>query len=237
MALAWALFVGGWLVLGALGRSTSALWVSGLGPVAAWLAVAGGITAFARGRALSFTAVVAATLLTVVGFACCVQWGSGLAAQAAAVGWGVLSCAASRRMGVGEWAAFAPGCATLPGSPADAMHWPAFGARWAMLPMMAAMAVASDWCAGIGVSAGQGIALHLAAMLGPALLLRGLRSPLWITAFMAAGVVALPLLPGVRGWMAMSLLHAVAWGIAWSQEIDAARAPVSRRATRERGFA
>ena len=37
---------------------------------------------------------------------------------------------------------------------------------------------------------------------------RALRSPLWIAVFMAAGVAALPLVPGVRGWMALSLLHA-----------------------------
>ncbi len=234
MALAWALFVGAWLVLGTLGHSTSPLWFSGLVPVAAWLAIAGGISAFARKGAPSRTAVTAAALLTVVGVACCVRWGSGFAALVAAGGWGVLSCAASRRAGAGRWAEFAPGCALLPGSLVDPMLGPAFGARCTMLPMMAGMAVASDWCAGISVSAGQGVALHLAAMLAPALLLRGLRSPLWIAACMGAGLLALPLLPGVRGWMAMLLLQALAWGIAWSQALHAAPAPVSRRATRDR---
>jgi len=246
IAFAWALFVGGWLVLGALGRSTTPLWFAGLGPVAAWLAVAGAATVFARGRAPSRDVVAAAAALTLVGLASGIEWGSGLGTFAAATGWGVLSCAATWRAGVGDGAAFAPGCASPPRALDDPAAWPAFGARWAMLPMMAALAVQSDWCAGIGVTAGQGVALHLAAMLAPVCLLRGwhllrprhsIQSPLWIAVFMAAGVAALLALPGVRGWMAMSLLHAVAWGVAWSQDAATASTFASRRAGRDLDFA
>jgi hypothetical protein len=225
--LAWALFIGGWLVLGALGRATSVLWFSGLLPVATWLAVAGAATAFGRRRAPSRALVVAAALLTVASLAWCGASGDAAAATSAAVGWGVLSCAAARRADeVG--AGVAPGCAVVPGLPLDAAGWLAFGARWTMLPMMAALAVSSDWCAGLGLSAGQGVALHVAAMLAPAVLLRACRSPLWMAAFMLAGVAAVPLWPGVRGWMAMSLLHAVAWGIAWAQQREAPHAGGSR---------
>jgi hypothetical protein len=240
IALAWALFVGGWLVLGALGRSTTPLWFSGLGPVAAWLAVAGVIPALSRGRAPTRAMVVAAAALTAVGLVASVHWESSIAAWTTAIGWDVLTCAASRRINGGRAAAFAPGCIRRVRALADTASWPALGARWAMLPMMAALAVQSDWCAGIGLSAGQGVALHLAAMLAPVALLRGLRllrlkqppfSPLWIAAFMAAGVAALPMWPGVRGWMTMSLLHAVAWGVAWSQDIAAVPRTASRRWT------
>jgi hypothetical protein len=146
--------------------------------------------------------------------------GGAFAALGVAAGWGMLSCAAAR-LADERGAAFAPGCAAVAGPLHDGASWLAFGARWTMLPMMAALAVSSDWCAGLGLSAGQGVALHLAAMLAPAIVLRGRTSPLWVAAFMLAGVLAVPLWPGVRGWMAMSLLHAVAWGIAWSQQREA----------------
>jgi hypothetical protein len=235
MVIAWALFVGAWLVLGSLGRSTTALWFAGLGPVAVWLAVAGAANAITAKRGPPIAAVVVTGLLTAGGWVIASRTGSGMAVFSAAIGWGVLSCAASRRAGVGGDAAVAPGCVLPPQMLADPAGWPAFGARWAMLPMMAALAVQSDWCASIGVSPTLGIALHLAAMLVPAALLRvspplrAFQSPLWIAAFMAAGVAALPLVPGVRGWMVMSLLHAFAWGLASSRDVMDGRASASHR--------
>ncbi len=228
-ALAWTLFVGGWLVLGAFGRSTSALWFDGLGPVAAWLAVAGA-TAVAP-RAPSRAVVVGAAAVAVAGVSACWQWGGSLAAIVAGCGWGGVSGAASRRAGD----AHASACLPARGASRDPAQWPASAARCAMLPMMAAMAVAPDWCAGPGVTAGEGAALQLAAMLVPALLSRrGPRSPTWIAAFMAAGLLALALLPGVRGWLAMSLLHAVAWGLAWSGDGNATCAPENASTARGR---
>ena len=241
MALAWTLFVGAWLVLGSLGRSTSMLWFAGLGPVATWLAATVATSAIAGKRGPSRRLVAVAGLLTAGGLAIGDRTGSGAAVFAAAAGWGVLSCAASRRAGASGDAGIAPACIVPPRAWADPAAWPAFGARWAMLPMMAALAVQSDWCAGIGVSPAQGVALHLAAMLAPAALLRlapaprSLHSPLWIAVFMAAGVAALPLVAGVRGWMAMSLLHALAWGLAWSQDLPRAGKVASRRSGRASG--
>jgi hypothetical protein len=218
--LAWALFVGGWVVLGALGRATSVLWFSGLVPVATWLAVAGVATALGGRRAPPPGQVFAAAMLALAGLAWSARGGGAVAALVVAVGWGVLSCSAAR-LADDLGAAFAPGCTAVAGSLQDGASWLAFGARWTMLPMMAALAVSSDWCAGLGLSAGQGVALHLAAMLAPAMVLRGRTSPLWVAAFMLAGLLAVPLWPGVRGWMAMSLLHALAWGIAWSRQREA----------------
>ena len=220
-ALAWVLFVGAWLVLGPLGRETSPLWFAGLLPIALWLATAGVARALAGDRPLPRALVVIAVALAVDGLAIGSETRNGLAVAVAAVGWGLASCAASRR---GD-AAIAPGCAQAAFSLDDASSWPALGGRWVMLPMMAALVVQPDWCAGAGLSAAEGVALHLLAMLAPAVGLQlvsrrhALRSPLWIVALMAAGVAMLPLVPGVRGWMAMSLLHAAAWSLAWSREL------------------
>ena len=123
----------------------------------------------------------------------------------------------------------AQGCAaTLVDSPGTrhANAWPVAAARWTMLPMMAAMVVAGDWCASGGVTAHAAMALHFAAMFVPALLatlagdaLRPLRGAAAIATLMIAGVVASLAWPGARGWMAMSLLHAAAWSLAWAHAL------------------
>jgi hypothetical protein len=235
-ALAWALFVGAWLVLGALGRATSPLWFAGLGPVATWLAVAAFAGLVTRRRPMPPGVVLVALAATAGGLAIGLRAGSAGAVLAAAAGCGVLSCVVSRRVDAVEGIAFAPGCAGSSRPPTGPADWPVIGARWAMLPMMAALGLQSDWCAGIGLSPVQGIALHLVAMLAPAVLLwlspplRALRAPAWIAAVMAAGVAVLPLAPGVRGWMAMSLVHACAWSLAWSRDVAGPRDAPSRPA-------
>ena len=242
---AWTLFVGAWLVLGALGRSTSPLWFTGLGPVATWLAVAGFAGLLTRRRPMPPGVVLVALVATAGGLAIGLRDGSAGAVLAAAAGWGVLSCVVSRRVDAVGGVAFTPGCVEASWPRAEPADWPVVGARWAMLPMMAALGIQSDWCAGIGLSPGQGVTLHLAAMLAPAALLwlspplRVLRSPTWIATAMVAGVAVLPLVPGLRGWMAMSLVHACAWSLAWSRDVAATRdapsrpgAPVARDAWR-----
>ena len=214
-ALAWGLFAGGWLVLGALGRATSVLWFAGLAPVGAWLVTAGALSAFGRRARPSRGTVIVAAAVTGASLAWCARFGDAAAALLAAAGWGVLSCAASRSAG-----ALAPACAVAPQALADPACWPAFAARWAMLPMMAALAVSPDWCAGLGLSTRQDVALHLAAMLLPAAVLRGRVSPAWIALAMAASLAALAAWPGVRGWAALSLLQALAWGLAVPRRED-----------------
>ena len=119
--------------------------------------------------------------------------------------------------------------------------WAVAAARWTMLPMMAAMVVAGDWCASGGVTAHAAMALHFGAMFVPALLAtllggtsRPLRGSAAIATLMTVGVAASLAWPGARGWMAMSLLHAAAWSLAWAQALRreaGARAPARATTT------
>ncbi len=230
VACLWTMFIGTWLILGTLGRAITPLWLAGLGPMTAWLASAGLTDALLLRRARFFAAPVPLIALAVTagGLAAAIRTGSAPALFAAAIGWGVLGGAmrsALRRRASDAWL---PDCGALPHGPADGDAWAVFGARCAMLPMMAASVVATDLCAGAGVSTGQAIAMHLAAMLLPLAALealpsaRFLRSPPWIAALMLGGVAALAIVPGVRGWMAMSVLQAVAWGTACPRPASAA---------------
>jgi hypothetical protein len=125
----------------------------------------------------------------------------------------------------------ASSCLIPSSASAGAGSWAAAAARWTMLPTMAAMGVAGDWCASGGVTARDAMALHFAAMLVPALVVslagKRLNGSAWIVAAMLAGVGASLAWPGARGWLAMSLLHAAAWSLAWAQA--ARRAPAVAR--------
>ena len=76
----------------------------------------------------------------------------------------------------------APGCraglfdCSLPAWPAgawrDTLQWPTLLAGLAMLPMMAALPLMAAWCRAQAVAPQAMVLLHLAAMFGPALLLR-----------------------------------------------------------------
>lgn len=98
--LAWALLIGGWLVLGELGRVQLPLWAGGLAPVALWLGVAGCALRFGRSVLLSgrrLREVIAiASLVTAAALAWAALGGGAVAALSAAAGWGVLLVAASR---------------------------------------------------------------------------------------------------------------------------------------------
>lgn len=119
------------------------------------------------------------------------------------------------------------------GRPED---WMLASARWTMLPMMATLGSMADWCgAGSGGAGAAGmVGLHLLAMLLPLLLLpkapraglrpvdpagaagtrgTGLRDPAWVGLPMVGGLVLFVASPGAQGWMAVSLCHALAWGL------------------------
>lgn len=222
VACLWTMFIGTWFMLGTLGRAITPLWLAGLGPMAAWLASAGltGALLLRRARFFAAPAPLIALAVAVGGLVAAIRTGSAPALFVAAIGWGVLAGAVRSVLCPRSSDAWLPDCGALPHGPADGDAWAAFGARCAMLPMMAASVVATDLCAGAGVSTGQAIAMHLAAMLLPLAALealpsaRFLRSPPWIAALMLGGVAALAIVPGVRGWMAMSVLQAIAWGMA-----------------------
>ncbi|RTL46759.1 MAG: hypothetical protein EKK53_02215 [Burkholderiales bacterium] len=94
--------------------------------------------------------------------------------------------------------------------------WPKFCARCAMLPMMATLVLMGQWCSASGLAPWQTIALHLSAMLLPALLLRSRGSPVLIASAMGMGMALLLVLQGIKGLMALSLCQSIAWGIAQS---------------------
>ena len=120
--------------------------------------------------------------------------------------------------------------------------WPTAAAGWAMLPMMAMLASMADWCASSGLDARSATALHLGAMLLPALRVWWLTrqpagrpqtggpvatpgTPVGGTAtattcglLLAAGGAVLwwPGAAGLGGLMAASLLQGLAWGVAWT---------------------
>ena len=104
--------------------------------------------------------------------------------------------------------------------------WPTAAASWVMLPMMASMA---DWCASSGLGARSATALHLGAMLLPALLgwcvmrcsatAASLRATTTLCGLLlAAGGAVLwwPGAAGLAGLMATSLLQGLAWGVGWA---------------------
>jgi hypothetical protein len=116
------------------------------------------------------------------------------------------------------------------------------GARWAMLPMMAALPTMTAWCA-TSVPAAPApallLAMHLGAMVAPAWALRGLarlglhlRTAAACAALLVAGGVMLLAAPSLRGLMLATLLHTCAWSVAWEpglrKRADAPRAPPPR---------
>jgi len=119
---------------------------------------------------------------------------------------------------------------SLPAWPVGAWHdtvqWPTLLAGLAMLPMMAALPWMAAWCRAQSIAPQVMVLLHLAAMFGPALLLR--RSiAVWSLRRLSA-VCALLLAAGatVVAWAAppfdllgLALAQGAAWGIAWAGQL------------------
>lgn len=292
-ALAWALLVGGWLTLGALGRQSMPHAAGGLVPVTLWLAGIGVGLALVAARPFGLgalrAALIAGGMLVALALAVLGRGGATWVLLLAAVAWAVLLVAAScgvqrlRRLSATRppaplvpactgallawalagdvlhpgaaldlaalaWAASAcvlaallpggsapaRGCAGAlfdcslpvppPGSWRRVADWPLHAAALGMLPMMASLTFMVEWCGRQGLgSPSADTALHLGAMLVPALCLRhwlrgagvaALRS--LVAALMLAGAVALVWWPGLVGLLAASLLHALAWSLAWA---------------------
>lgn len=119
---------------------------------------------------------------------------------------------------------------SLPAWPAgawrDALQWPTLLAGLAMLPMMAALPLMANWCRAQGVPPQAMVLLHLAAMFGPALLLRRAITPLSLRGLSAACACLLAAGAAVVVWAAppfdllgLALTHGAAWGLAWSGQL------------------
>jgi hypothetical protein len=116
--------------------------------------------------------------------------------------------------------------------PAD---WPLHAAALAMLPTMAALPAMTELCAADGLSPSDVAAMHLAAMVLPAWLLRG---PLgaWrrgtlsavVAALLVAGGAALAFGTRRDALLAGMLMHATAWSLAWAGPMLARDAPATK---------
>lgn len=119
---------------------------------------------------------------------------------------------------------------SLPAWPAGAWHdslqWPTLLAGLAMLPMMASLPLMVAWCRAEAIAPQTVVALHLAAMFAPALLLHRV-SVRWSTRTLAS-VCALGLASGavVVVWAAapwnllgLAVAQGAAWGLAWAGQL------------------
>lgn len=126
----------------------------------------------------------------------------------------------------------------LPGRWREPAAWPQAAAALGMLPMMASLPLMTEWCGELRLSSATGTALHLGVMLLPAALWRAGRldartgrradARSGARAKVGAGVLAGALLvlggaalawPGLSvlsGLMGASLLHGLAWSVAWA---------------------
>jgi hypothetical protein len=130
-------------------------------------------------------------------------------------------------------AARAPGCraglfdcslpAWPPGAWRDLRQWPTLLAGLAMLPMMAALPLMVAWCRANAIEPQATVLLHLAAMFGPALVLRH-SSARWppfalsaaCAALLATGAALVAWAPAPLDWLGLAFAHGAAWSIAWS---------------------
>lgn len=127
----------------------------------------------------------------------------------------------------------APGCraglfdCSLPAWPAgawrDPRQWPTLLAGLTMLPMMAALPLMVAWCRAEVIAPRAIVPMHLAAMFGPALVLRRSIerwSPLTLSAacaaLLASGAASVAWAPAPLDWLGLAVAHGAAWSLAWS---------------------
>ncbi|HEX5091348.1 MAG TPA: hypothetical protein VFV84_01515 [Burkholderiales bacterium] len=119
---------------------------------------------------------------------------------------------------------------SLPSWPAgawrDVLQWPTLIAGLVMLPMMAALPLMAEWCRAEAVAPRTMVLWHLAAMFGPALVLRR-----WIAhwsarvlssvcaALLVAGAVAALWAASPANLLGVSVAQGAAWGIAWCGQL------------------
>ncbi len=119
---------------------------------------------------------------------------------------------------------------SLPAWPAgawrDVNQWPTLLAGLAMLPMMATLPLMVAWCRTDGIAPQAIVVLHLAAMFGPALLLRHTIlnwSPRRLAAVcalsLATGAVLVLWTPAPWNLVGLAVAHGAAWGIAWAGQL------------------
>lgn len=135
-----------------------------------------------------------------------------------------------------EERARAPGCraglfdCSLPAWPVgawrDTLQWPMLLAGLAMLPMMAALPLMAAWCRAQAIAPQTVVLLHLAAMFGPAFLLRrwiarwsARTLSLLCTGLLAAGAALALWAAAPLDMLGLAVTHGAAWGLAWSGQL------------------
>jgi len=130
----------------------------------------------------------------------------------------------------------APGCraglfdCSLPAWPAgawrDTVQWPTLMAGLAMLPMMAALPLAAAWCRAQSIAPQAMVLIHLAAMFGPALVLRrsigrwSVRTlSIVCTALLASGAALALWAAAPFDLLGVTVTHGAAWGLAWGGQL------------------
>lgn len=130
----------------------------------------------------------------------------------------------------------APGCraglfdCSLPSWPEgawrDTLQWPMLLAGLAMLPMMAALPLMVAWCRDQAIAPQAVVMLHLAAMFGPALVLRqslARWSPrtlsIMCALLLAGGATLVMWAPAPWDWLGLAFAHGAAWGLAWAGQL------------------
>ena len=130
----------------------------------------------------------------------------------------------------------APGCraglfdCSLPAWPAgawrDTVQWPMLLAGLAMLPMMATLPLAAAWCRAQSIAPQAMVLIHLAAMFGPALVLRqsighwSLRTlSIVCTALLACGAALVLWAAAPLDLLGLTVTHGAAWGLAWGGQV------------------
>ncbi len=119
---------------------------------------------------------------------------------------------------------------SLPAWPAgawrDTLQWPLLLASLAMLPMMAALPLMAEWCRGLAIGPQQMVLLHLAAMFGPALVLRrsiarwSVRTLSIVCAILlASGAALVAWAAAPFDLVGLVLTHGAAWGLAWGGQL------------------
>jgi hypothetical protein len=108
----------------------------------------------------------------------------------------------------------------------DPMQWPTLLAGLAMLPMMAALPWMVAWCRGEALAPQAILALHLAGMFAPALLLRR-RLLHWrqqqlsavCASCLATGAALVLWTAAPWNLMGLAAAHGAAWGLAWAGQL------------------
>jgi hypothetical protein len=119
---------------------------------------------------------------------------------------------------------------SLPAWPAGAWHdtlqWPTLLAGLAMLPMMAALPLTAAWCRAEAIAPQAMVLIHLAAMFGPALILRQSIAQWSVRTLSIVCTILLVSGAGLMAWVAaplgllgLTVAHGAAWGLAWSGQL------------------